>query len=99
MRTLKDLAEEVYRVQDACNLSGVLLGASRAIKDLRAIAESQGHSWEWVDRHPIMQLWADKITHLTGTQTLGNDAVGKAYGEIYEISRFGRVSSCQNKLS
>lgn len=84
-RTIAQLAREAYIVQDACNLSGVLLGAARAVLELREIASAEGKSWEWVDHHPVMCLWADKIAHLTGTQRLGTDSVMDAYNVIHKL--------------
>lgn len=62
-RTLQQLAEEAYLVQDACNLSGVVLGMGRAVLRLKEILGS-----DFRRDHPICQLWADKIAHLAGTQ-------------------------------
>lgn len=39
------------------------------------------------NRHPVAVLWADKIAHLTGTQTFGNDAVTKAYDACYALAK------------
>jgi hypothetical protein len=77
-RTLKQLAQESLDVQDACNLSGVLHGAYEAMLSLRKLGVYNA-------QHPIMQLWADKIAHLTGTQTIGADVVSTAYTEVYKL--------------
>lgn len=77
-RTLADLAREAYQVQDASNLSGVLLGAYRALCALRRRDDTGGHR---PDTHPIMVLWADKIASLVGTQWIGDERVMDAYTE------------------
>ena len=65
---MADLAREALLVQDACNLSGVVLGFGRAVVRLRAILEVEGTiSTEAVNRHPICVLWANKIESLTGS--------------------------------
>lgn len=70
-RTLKDLAQEAYRVQGACNLCGVAQSFARAMVDLRRVEPGLGtDAW---NAHPIAVLWADKIAHLAGTQSLADD--------------------------
>jgi len=81
-RTIEQLAQEVLDVQDACNLSGVLGSAYRAACDLRRVLDA---GTDTINRHPIMVLWADKIAHLTDTQTIGNDRVSAAYRAVYAI--------------
>jgi len=85
MRTLKELAEEAYRVQDACNLAGVLRGATRAHDDLRKLAEQENKEWDWCDKHPIMQLWSDKIAQLAGTQFADVSHFYEIYNEINKL--------------
>ena len=80
-RTLVELAQEALHVQDACNLSGVAHGFSRAMSDLCKHVENTGAR----NTHPIAILWADKIAHLTGTQNLGSDAVMNAYRAVYKL--------------
>lgn len=78
-RTLKELAEEAYMVQDACNLLAVVNGMARAVKELREILPS----WDDVDNHPVTRLWADKIASLTGTQLGGS--LAPEYLEIHRL--------------
>jgi hypothetical protein len=79
---MKDLANEAINVQDACNLSGVAHGFSRAMSDLC------GHGLDTDARntHPVAILWSDKIAHLTGTQNIGNDVVTRAYDACYALA-------------
>lgn len=68
-RTLADLAREALQVQDACNLSGVALGFSRAVSRLRELLESEANgrvSTDRINRHPVCVLWADKLQSLAG---------------------------------
>jgi len=75
-RTLRDLAIEALLVQDACNLSGVVHGFSRAIQRLRELLPDAGTTE--INQHPISQIWADKIASLTRTQ-LNNSWAPAAY--------------------
>ena len=81
MRTLKELAEEALAVQDACNLSGVAQTFARVMRDLCELAPGTDAR----NTHPIAVLWADKIAHLTGTQSM-NDRVAEAYIECHSLS-------------
>lgn len=68
-RTLADLAREALLVQDACNLSGVVLGFGRAVVRLRRLLEETNEcSTDKVNRHPVCVLWANKIESLTGSE-------------------------------
>lgn len=63
-RTLAQLAAEALAVQDACNLSGVVHGWSRAMRRLSQLLPDLGT--EGRNRHPVNVLWASKVTHLSG---------------------------------
>jgi hypothetical protein len=80
-RTIKELAQEAINVQDACNLSGVVNGFARSIADLREHVKGS----DALASHPISRLWADKIASLTGTQSIGHDAVMRAYTDCHEL--------------
>ena len=80
-RTIKELASEALRVQDACNLWAVVNGFSRALGDLDEHCKGSTER----DNHPVAKLWADKVTHLTGTQTIGNDGVMAAFEECMKL--------------
>ena len=86
-RTIAQLAQESLDVQDACNLSGVVLSFGRSILRLRRLLEALGPlSTDQVNQHPICQLWADKIAHLSGTQSLDNTWSTAAYHAVYELA-------------
>jgi hypothetical protein len=68
-RTMADLAREALQVQDACNLSGVVLSFGRAVCRLRHLLEEQGNGGTLaVNRHPICKAWASKIADLSGCE-------------------------------
>lgn len=81
-KTLKELAIDAMKVQDACNLWGVINGFNRALGDLDELCNGTTER----DNHPIAKLWADKVAHLTGTQTIGNDSVDRAYSECHKLA-------------
>ncbi len=85
MRTMKQLAQEALDVQDACNLSGVVLSFGRAIGELRENNPSMGT--DWINSHPICCLWSDKIAHLTGTQSYGHEKVIDAYRIVGDLAK------------
>lgn len=64
---MADLAREALQVQDACNLSGVVLGFGRAVSRLRKLLEAEGKgSTDQINRHPVCVLWTSKIESLVG---------------------------------
>lgn len=65
-RTMQQLAQEAYDVQDASNMSGVVHSFSRAITELRQLLEEQpgGFSNTTLHTHPIVRLWIDKLASL-----------------------------------
>jgi len=85
-KTLTDLAREALQVQDACNLSGVVHGFSRAITRLREALPNAGT--DEINTHPVSVLWADKIAHLTDTQAVtGHSLINAAYKWAHDRTR------------
>lgn len=86
---MADLANEAIRVQDACNLSGVVLGFGRAVCRLRALLEAEGRgSTEDVNTHPICVLWADKIADLARLpwERRGSDRFSAAWSDVHDLA-------------
>lgn len=93
--TIKEAVAHALNVQDACNLSGVVYSWSRILNALVAIPSLDDGEYgdgEWNklgtdarNTHCINVLFADKVAHLTGTQTVGVDKVAAAYKQAYEI--------------
>lgn len=61
-RTVQQLAEEVLKIQDACNSTAVVGTMHRAMKRLLRITTST----EETNQHPITCLYIDKLCHLAG---------------------------------
>lgn len=85
MKTIIELYKDALSVQDACNLSGVVNGFSRALNDLREHVSGT----DALRNHPVAILWADKVAHLTGTQSFGSDVVSHAYQAAYSAIEDG----------
>ena len=62
-KKLSDLAASAISVQDACNLRGVLGAAHEASLILGRHPDCTGT--QWVNEHPVMVLFSDKIRSLT----------------------------------
>lgn len=84
-RSLEDLASEVLAVQDACNLSGVVHSWSRSLSRLRHLLS--GYSTKQINEHPINQLWADKVAHLSGTQGQDFSQLSKAFEAVRRTAK------------
>jgi hypothetical protein len=84
-RTVAELAREACDVQNASNLSGVVLGFSRAIADLRALPEYTGG--DWLCSHPVVTAWADKIASLCHIQDIGCDRAIDAHSRCEALAR------------
>jgi hypothetical protein len=85
MKSLRDLAQEALDVQDACNLSGVVHGFSRAITRLRELLPQAGT--KEINRHPICVLWSGKIASLTNSDDFSN--FNSAYDKVVELAKEG----------
>jgi uncharacterized membrane protein YccC len=85
--TYQELAQQALDVQDACNLSGVAKALGRAMDALWTEANQHGHGTDWVNRHPIVTLFLDKLDSLNGIQDGTNRVmrVFDAYREVGEI--------------
>lgn len=85
MKTYQELAQQALDVQDACNLSGVVHSFSQGMETLWAEARSRNQGTAWVNEHPIVTLFLDKLASLNRTQDLANPAISAAYDRVYAI--------------
>ena len=74
---LNDLAVAVHRVQSASNIGGVLTLAKSASETLYRCKGCEGS--DWVANHPLMVGIVDKLSAMTGTQTLGQPTAMAAH--------------------
>lgn len=85
--TLQQAAQQAIDVQDACNLSGVLGSFKNIVFDvLWPEARRIGKGTDWVNRHPIVTLFLDKLAHLNGTQNLSASDSIRAYDEVHKLA-------------
>jgi hypothetical protein len=77
MKTAKQWADLAISVQDAVNLSGVVYSFSQLLSELRQQAPDKGT--DWYNQHPLSVMFADKVAHLTGVQSLGSTTFRVSY--------------------
>lgn len=82
---MAELAEEAIAVQDACNLSGVVLGFGRSISRLRQLLQGPQFGTELLNTHPICKLWSDKIADLSRSRN-SDEVWGAAYAEVKALA-------------
>ena len=63
-------ADAADHVQFACNLSGLVFVFEGCVADLVVEAHRLGQDQQWIDRHPISILWADKLDDLSSCRGL-----------------------------
>lgn len=76
------LYKQALDIQDACNLSGVVHTFSKTLHELH----EAGLDTKQIREHPISVLFADKIAHLTDTQSFSEncgEVISKAYSECH----------------
>jgi hypothetical protein len=59
-------ADAIGPVQDACNMSGLVLALDECVADLAAL----GLGDEEIDQHPICVAWSDKLDDLSRSRRL-----------------------------
>lgn len=79
VRLTKDDYMGAITVQDACNLSGVVIAFVTILKKIRNEPGCTGT--DWINQHPISVLYADKIQSLTGAGDLSS------FGVAYDICK------------
>jgi len=80
-----DLAEEAIVVQDACNASGVIHAMSRAVTKIWEQAREKGQGTDWVNRHPVMVLFASKLADLTQADLRFSKSYDLCYGASKKV--------------
>jgi|HubBroStandDraft_1064217.scaffolds.fasta_scaffold34755_4 hypothetical protein len=88
--SLQQAAKQAIECQNACNLSGVLDSFHRVVMDcIWPEARKQGKGTDFVNTHPVVYLFLDKLTSLNHRQCLCNtnlDEYNKAYAEALRIA-------------
>jgi len=81
MTTKRDY-EDAIAVQNACNLSGVLHSFDKVIDRVWEDARANGQGTDWVNTHPLVRLFCDKLYDLSRTQGNVFEAYDIANGVI-----------------
>jgi len=77
--------KRALQIQDACNLSGVVIAFRRVLSKLWEEADRcPGRGTSWVNTHPISVLYSSKIASLTGSEHW--DSFHEAYQKCQELS-------------
>jgi len=89
--TIQEAARTSLDVQDACNLSGVVASFHDVVMNtLWPEARRLGKGTEWVNRHPIVTLFIDKLASLNRTQCLCSDVMdnySRASAEVKKLAK------------
>jgi hypothetical protein len=83
--TYEEAARTAIGVQDAVNLSGVAHSLAEAVSAIWDEAHRQGQSTEWVNAHPVVTLFLDKLADLNNVG-LQCPQIGQAYDEVRKIA-------------
>jgi hypothetical protein len=83
--TYEEAARTAIAVQDACNLSGVVHSFADAVSTIWDEAHRQGRGTEWVNTHPVVTLFLDKLADLNG-YWFQCPQIGQAYDEVRKIA-------------
>ncbi len=83
-KTMIDLANDALDVQDACNLSGVVHGFSRAVSVMR---QDLGMDTPTCNENAITRMWLDKLNSLAGIQPLNDHDYNAKIHAAFEWAR------------
>lgn len=83
-RSVKELAREALLIQDASNLSGIVIGWARAVVELRENYPDEGTFFFNV--HPVNKMWASKVHDLTRMGLSDSTAFEEAYRKTKDLA-------------
>jgi hypothetical protein len=75
--------QEALDIQNACNLSGLVHSFPEVIAAVWDEAHERGEGTAYVNRHPLVKLWLDKLCDLAGL-SVSQAPVLAAYREATE---------------
>lgn len=75
--SIKQAAKTALEIQDACNLSGVVISFVQAMEIICKSERNTGTDWK--NNHPIAKMFASKIHDLSGMGLSDNHAFAEAY--------------------
>lgn len=83
IKPVSQLAQEALNVQNACNLCGVAQGFALAMVALGSYTKGTDER----NTHPIAQLWAYKISALSGQEYLESPVFESAYNRCALLAK------------
>ncbi len=89
-KTLMKHAQDAIDVQDACNLSGVVHSLDICVSDLWELAHKMKKGTDWVNQHPIVQMYVDKLACLSRVQSSADGYIEK-YSAVEQLTKGYRV--------
>ncbi len=88
--TIKQAAQTALDCQDACNLSGVVSSFKAIVHEvLWPEARRLNQGTDWVNKHPIVTLFLDKLDDLNGRHIAGGRAwfgEGNAHDQVRKLA-------------
>jgi len=88
MTDYQNAAQTALDVQNGCNLSGVLTSFHRIVQDvLWPEARRQGKGTRWVNEHPIVVLFVDKLSSLSRHQFNETNIYSRACEHVEALAR------------
>jgi|SRR6266478_1295638 len=91
---IQQAARVALDCQDACNLSGVLASFKEIFNEvLWPEARRLGKGTEYVNTHPIVTLFLDKLASLNRTQCLCSDSMNATNAATDKVEQLARGES------
>lgn len=84
--------EQAINSQSACNATGLINSLNDLREKLWNVARQYGHGTEWVNHHPILQLYAYQLAHLChGREPIEWEGYHKAY-LFCKLVKYGKLT-------
>ena len=84
--TLQQHAQDALNVQNACNLSGVVHSLDTVVSDLWEYANKNDEGTHFVNTHPIVQAYVDKLASLSEIQDSYHNVL-QAFGACESLAK------------
>jgi hypothetical protein len=89
--TMQQAAQKALDMQDACNLSGVVYGFIPVMEAICEESRRLGKGTGWKNTHPLVRLYADKLSQLANADSTAGDLGLEAYKEALRLAAGGEV--------
>ncbi len=96
--TIQQAAKTALECQDACNLSGVLASFKEIVHEvIWPEARRLGKGTEFVNTHPIVTLFLDKLASLNRSQCLCSESMYRYHDAYAEVEKLARVEAAESE--